>query len=1042
MCGSPLAPARPGRETRKIVSLLFIDIIGSTAMAERLDPEALRLVIDEFFAACAQSVAAHGGQVEKFIGDAVLAVFGARVSHEDDAVRAVRAGLDAVSALGEINARLADTHRETLDARCGVGTGEVIVDSAVGVGFRVVGDAVNTASRLQNAAPVGQILVDATTASLVRGHVSLVPVDPLTLKGKSGQVPAWRVAAGSGDRQPQDVGPPAVPMIGRTTELAELERIYHRVVRDQEGRLTTIIGPPGIGKSRLVREFLATLPSGSGPTVLAGRCSSYGQGITYKPLAEALRSYPGGWPALSRALEAAPGAAGGVPAAERLATIVEPATRPDAIDHPIDVEELAWAARFCLAAVSRAGPIVIIWEDLNWAEQTLLDLIENIATWLTGVPVLQICVARTELLESRPSWAAERPGATTLELAPLSAEESAELVGALASQGDVVAHFHDETLTRMSEKCDGIPLFAELLVDVVTSGRPGMNIPPTIGAVLGARLDQLPPDERRLLEQASVLGPRFALRPLSVLAASGGVPSETASALISRLLRRRVIEPADGPGSYRFAQSLVCDAAYGAAPKGRREQWHLVMAGWLAGEEPAGDGAGSLDLVYHVEAAMRLRRQLRPGDTTRPWPARQAAAELISEGMRALARRDLPAGASLLERCQELLAAGDQRHVSVAIRIADACIDLWQRDRALAALAAARRALPDDPDAHAACEIQELIVALRLGAAEPEAVRERADGLAATVGRAPSRDLSWGRLRQLQAYLSLADERAGDALTAFGRSLDHARAAGDQYEQERILCACCELAQWSPRPISEGLALCDDLATRFAARRALLIPVLLTKVRLEGLTGDLAAARQTLAALFEHARDLRLDLAWAATLDAAGFLDMLDESPATACGWYRQAADVLQANGQQRDAQTLRVAVARALLARNRPAEAAEELSAAEAGPAPDARTRIMMLALRGRLTALDPAGPRLDHRQPPLAITLARQAVALGQRTQDLVLQGDADLDLAEVLRACGREADARAAARRAAEKYGRKGALLLARRARAWRRRPAGNT
>ncbi len=593
MCGSPARTSEASREARKNVTVLFIDIVGSTALAEQLDPEPLRQLLDLYFAACVSAISAHGGAVEKFIGDAVLAVFGAEVAHEDDAVRAVRTAAGALAALEDINTEVATSHGVSLEARCGLCSGEVVVITAPGGDFRVIGDAVNTASRLQNAAQPGQILIGEQTAAVVRGHAGIEPVEPLRLKGKAAAVPAWRVTDATlevGDGSP----PVSAPLIGRDDELEELGRSLRRTTQHDQLCLVTVLGAPGIGKTRLVREFVAGLPDGAA-TVMSGRCSAYGRGITYAPLVSMLGALPGGWDELSRRLSDDSDL--GARAARSLEAIMrqppDPAARADQIALPdssetanglavgtgapagtggqAGVEEISWATRYLLETLGKERPVIMIWDDLHWAEATLLDLIDEAATWLTDVPVMLLCIARTELLETRPAWGGGKPCATTLELGPLTHEQSARLVGELVMHGDVYAHEHQEACTRVAIECDGNPLFAELMLDVLAETAPGAQIPPTIHALLSARLDQLPDDERRLVEMAAVIGRDFTSDTLLAMVRDEGADETASGDLITRLIRRRVIQRIDRAG-FRFRQALLRDTAYALTPKTRRER--------------------------------------------------------------------------------------------------------------------------------------------------------------------------------------------------------------------------------------------------------------------------------------------------------------------------------------------------------------------------------------------------------------------------------------------------------------------------------------
>lgn len=1031
-CGSPLAARGLPGETRKNVTMVFIDIVGSTALAERLDPEALRQVMDRYFAVCRSSVIEHGGAVEKFIGDAVLAAFGAATVHEDDAVRAVRAAAQALAELRGISAEIAASHQVSLEARCGICSGEVVVITGPGGDFRVVGDAVNTASRLQGAAPPGAILIGAETASMVRGHADIDEVPPLRLKGKARAVPAWRVTDPvSGHRSPR----PGAPLLGRDDELAELRQSFRRVTRRRQACLVTVLGPPGIGKSRLVREFLArpgTPAADHDPvTVMSGRCSAYGRGVTYASLTGMLSSGPGGWPALAGRLSGSSEA--GRRAAGSLATIMgKPGDRAAGADGPpgsVGIEEIAWAVRCLLENLGAAGPVIMAWEDLHWAEETLLDLIDEIATWMADVPLLLLCVARTELLEARPAWGGGKPCAMTIELGQLSYEHSAALVSELVLHGEVYPHGEDERLSRVAAECGGNPLFAELMLDVLAETAPGTHVPPTIQAFLGARLDQLPPGERHLLEIAATIGRDFPRDALEAAAEADGIAAEDRESMLARLIRRHVLQRA-APGTLRFAQALLRDAAYVSVPKARRERWHDFLAGWFsahlaAAERVTGPGAG-LVFAQHVEASGRLRRELRPGDLGLPPLAPAAADALAAEGLSALSRKDLPAAAALLERSRDLRPGGDPRHAQLGLLISDAWIGLFDQRRALASLSAAEAAA-HDARTQVTCAIQRCIVALRLGLATAETVAAQARQIAAALDPAAGDDLSWCRYHQVQAYLHLAGERAAAADASLRLSLERARAMEDAYEEERLLCAICEVAQWTPGHLTEGLEICGVLASRFAANRALLVPVIVTQAYLDALAGRLDAARCSLAAATAYAGDLHLDRADAAVLETSGSVESLAGAYDTAAAQYGRAAAALRGAHDAPATAMLEAAAARAVFDQGRAGEAAAMLGRIEAkAEGALLRTQIVTDALRGRLASAAGSHDR--------AVAVARRAAELSGGTDDPCLAGAALFDLAVVTKAAGQSAEAAEAAAAALERFEAKGASLPAGRVYEW--------
>ncbi len=764
--------------------------------------------------------------------------------------------------------------------------------------------------------------------------------------------------------------------------------------------------------------------------MLTGRCSSYGRDITYKPLAEMLGSYPGGWPALARQLDGADPT--GRRAARHLTGIM---AKQAETGEQVSTEEISWAIRCLLTMLGRTHAVVLVWEDLQWAEATLLDLVDDLATWLTDAPVLMLCVARNELIEARPSWGGGKLGATTIELGPLSHAQSAQLVSELAGQAEVLAHQHDALCERVALECEGNPLFAELMLDVFAEAEPSAGVPPTIAALLTARLDQLSGQERQLTELASAIGRDFSWDVLRPMVNADGIGDQAADELITQLVRRRIIQRAS-PGAFRFGQALLRDAAYALAPKARREHWHLFLADWLGGRlRPDGDPAADpMAFACHVESACQLGRELRPERPARA--AGRAAQVLITEGMKALHRKDLPSAAKLLERGRSLLPGDDPARTQLALYICDCWLGLSDQDRALLALVTEDEVLRASWRHQIVCRIQRGTIRVRLGLTTPEEVAAEAAGTAAELASHPADDLAWCRQFQLQAYLSLDRGQNGRAEAELRQALGHAQAMQDKYEEERILGGICELSQWTPTPVSVGLALCAELTERFAASRTLLVPVLLTKARLSALADDLPSAHAALAAVQAFASDLHLDLADAAAVAVSGLVASLAGQHAAAEADYRRSQALLLTFGLPSPARTQQAYAARELFEQGevqRAAQAVKQLTADQAAAAPDdLRTRVLISALTARILSI-----RGEHDR---ALCLARETAAAVEGTDELCLNGDTQLDLAIVAHRAGQAAEASAAVAAALDRYRARGATRLIARAERWQAELAG--
>jgi DNA-binding SARP family transcriptional activator len=623
------AKTQPEPERRKTVTVLFVDVVDSSALAVQLDPEVLRSVLRAYFDTVTRVVERHGGTVEKFIGDAAMAVFGIPERHEDDALRAVRAALE----LHEAVASLDFGHGVVLRIYAGVNTGEVLAtDPSSGQSF-VTGSAVIIATRLQQAARPGETLVGETTQRLVRESFETETVEPLDLGGALGRVPAFGVVRPAVEQEGLKVRRKA-PLVGRTDELAVLRAALAGAQSERRSRVLTIVGEAGIGKTRLAAELVSSADA----TLLVGRCIPYGEGATYLPLAEAVRMVV---PTRVRASvhELLAGDEHADSVAQRIAELTGDAEGSGSTG------ELFWAVRRLLEALAARGPVLVVMEDVHWAEPTLLDLVEYLAAWVSEAPVLVLCLARPDLLDTRPGWA---KGAIRLQ--PLSREESAELVGELA---DVT----DDVRSRVIEVAEGNALFVEQLLAYVIEDEGAKaveSLPPSVEALLASRLDRLEPEERAMLERAAIVGKDFeraAVIHLSPPEELTGIDGRLATMRRKGLIRVRRSED----DVYGFHHALVRDVAYAGITKELRADLHERHGTWLDQRDGPAEIVG-----YHFEQAHRYRGELRPSDPTLPVLAERGGQRLGEAGIRAWKRADTPATVNLLGRATSLLPADSE----------------------------------------------------------------------------------------------------------------------------------------------------------------------------------------------------------------------------------------------------------------------------------------------------------------------------------------------------------------------------------------------
>ncbi len=640
----PAAGALP--EERRKATVLFADLSGYTAVAERMDPEAVKSIVDRALRRLGQEVVRYGGSVDKYIGDNVMAVFGAPVAHEDDPERAVRAGLAMQAAMEELNSDTAAAAGGDFQLRVGINSGEVLAGQ-VGDGYTVMGDAVNVAARLQSAARPGSVTVGETTQRLTRDAIEYRELEPLSLKGKAEPVPAWEAVRllvhGPAPRGARAVA----PLIGREDESALLMSLFDRVVREGRPHLVTVIGQAGVGKSRLLRELEARIGEHpEKPAFSVGRCPAYGAGLAYWALGEIIRGQfelvdtddsEQAWEKLREGIELVVSDAETDEPPERIAaTIARPlgieppgehamSTGTHEIEDPQQTRDRLFSAvRSVVEAASRKHPVVIALEDIHWADEGMLDLIEYLARWVRG-PALIVCLARDELLDRRPGWGGGRRNATTIALEPLSPDETRELVAALLPEGGNGAGPNGarELVPQVAERSAGNPLFAEEIVNRIREeGSPDVQtLPETVHAVLAARLDSLSPAERRVLQHASVVGQVFWEGSLARIEEEEGIDLE--DALIA-LQEKDLVVPS--PGSrlageheYAFKHVLIRDVAYSTLPKSVRAWKHAQVGGFI--EERAADRSeGVVGMVadhYGRAAALGADADLEPAELDR-----------------------------------------------------------------------------------------------------------------------------------------------------------------------------------------------------------------------------------------------------------------------------------------------------------------------------------------------------------------------------------------------------------------------------------------
>ncbi|HEX2025060.1 MAG TPA: adenylate/guanylate cyclase domain-containing protein [Actinomycetota bacterium] len=1015
-------------EARKTVTVLFCDVEGSTRLGDRLDPESVRRLMMRFFAEMRSVLERHGGTVEKYIGDAVMAVFGVPRLREDDALRAVSAAEDMHAALGRLNDEIEARWGLRLRIRIGVNTGEVVVGDAEAGEALVVGDSVNVAARLEQAALPDGTLIGADTYALVRDHVTVEDTGPLDLKGKPEPVHAYRLIGVH--RGVDAIGSrPELPLVGRGDELDALTGAYRRCVAERRAVLATVLGPAGVGKSRLSREFVSGLDAG--PLVLTGRCLPYGDGITFWPVIELVKQScaiadDDDRATVAQKIEAAvQGADADALIAARLGSLLGLG------ETTAELQETFWALRRFLEWLGRDRPVVIVLDDLQWAEPTLLDLLEYLLGSVADTALLLLCLARPEMMEARPAWGSAPGPSTWVSLSPLDEGESERLIDSLLAGGTV----ENQVTRRIAEAAGGNPLFLEEMLRMLeddgllhredgrwVAARPlkDVRIPASIHALLGARLDRLSAEERSVIRSAAVIGKVFWWGAVSEL-----VPSEMRAQVgghLQTLVRKDLIRPDrstfSGEDAFRFHHILVQEAAYRGIPKEVRADLHERFAEWARGV--AGDRAVELDEVigYHLERAFTLRSELgTAGEEVRALGLR-AAGPLAAAGQRALDRRDIGAAADLLARAVRLLPADAPERRSVLLALGEALVETGDFARAETALDEAERLAEAEGDRGMVANAAILRLFL-LQSTDPRRLTEdaqvAAERLIATLEDLGD-DVGVARAWRLVGDLHWARSHYAAADEALARAIRHARRAGDMREEADCLGRYVGSGAYGPAHVREVERRCEELLSSPGGVGGREAPALRALATVRAMEGRFDEARE----LAERARKIleefgfRLRASWVS--ETSGTIEMLAGDPAAAERALRAGFDAAVDFGEQGFQVTVAALLAHALVDQGRVEEAERFTTLSrEAAAEDDVASQVLWRSARARILV---ATGGLEE-----AEALARQALILVEGTDDVNMHADTLAVLADVLVEQGRPQEASAALDRAVELYVGKG-------------------
>jgi DNA-binding SARP family transcriptional activator/tetratricopeptide (TPR) repeat protein len=956
---------------RRTVTVLFCDLVDSTRLAAELDPEVYRGLMSRYFEAVRAPIERHGGTLEKFIGDAVMAVFGVPQLHEDDALRAVKAAAEVQAALGELTG--------LPPARIGVSTGEVHVLSAADSDLHVSGAAASVAAQLEGRAPEGGILLSDETYRLVRDALRAERVEN-----------AWRLNEVLADA-PAYVRRLDAPLVGRAEELQRLRTAYANAREDRHCRVVTVVGEAGIGKTRLARELVASVRTEA--QVLVGRCVSYGEGATYLPIAEIVRR-AAPTPSLDGIRALLEGEEDADAVAQHIAALIGIAESPAAAG------EAFWAVRRLLESIARSGPVVVALDDIHWAEPTLLDLVEYLGEWAEG-PILVVCLARGDLLDARPGWGGPTSTGFLVGLEPLGEQTLGTLLEQLAD-----SPVDAQVQARIIEHSGGNPLFAEQLLALVQEA-PELALdkaPATVEALLASRLDRLDPRELRVVRRAAVVGRRFTRAELNDLSSDDDIDRQLVT-----LTQRGLVHPVQD--LFRFHHVLVRDVAYRGIPKAERAELHELAGKGLDRRD------GTDELVgYHFEQAYRYLTELQREDEHARELAVAGSDRLGRAGIRAWKRADAPAAVNLLTRAVELVpdAAELACELGAALRVRGD----WAR---------AEEVLVSASDS--AEERLRLRAWIELAFLHSLTQHDRAGELLEIAsGAIPKLEAEHDDRALGRAWLSVGHVRGGFYCEygaweeAAARAADHYRRAGWSPSTSLGDLACA--LYLGPHEVTSAIARCEALLRAHDGDRATEANLLVWLGGLEAMRGSFSDARD----LVEQAaqRYEQLGLSSDVHFRLRGAVEMLARAPDLAEEALRNACAALQQAGQTAVLATRAAELADAICEQGRYEEAETWIRfARESGGSDDLDAAFAWRYVQAKVLARQGAVDEAEQ--------LAREAVDLVARTDALSRHGDSLLVLGEILGLQGRENEVNGQIREALRLYEQKGNVVSAERAKA---------